>query len=125
MSEAAFALSNGKSESQTKVAMKYAIIAKEGQPGNAQVAAHFDRVKAQHDELIAKSKSEQKPTEAAKPAEGSNSMESNMRSRVKIPSVDEIEETKGENSPRNNPKPAAQIPPMNSNNYGAAPQQTT
>ena len=91
--------------------MKYAIIAKDGQPSNTQVASHFKTVKDKHDEIMAAKKTAEAPAEAT--AEGSNSMESKMKSRVKIPSVDEIEETKGENSPRANPtKPAAQIPPM-------------
>lgn len=87
--------------------MKYATIATNGQPSNAQVASHFKLVKEKHDEVMAAKRTEETP------AEDSNSMESKMRSKVKIPSVDEIEETKGENSPRNSPtKPAAQIPPM-------------
>ena len=53
MSQAVFALSAGKSTSQLKVALKYAQIATKGQPGNAQVKAHFEEVKVKHDEIMA------------------------------------------------------------------------
>ena len=53
MSQAIYALSAGKSVSQLKAAMKYATIAKNGQPSNAQVMAHFNEVKVKHDEIIA------------------------------------------------------------------------
>ena len=53
MSQAAFALSHGKSLSQLKVALKHAQIAKNGQPNNTSVKSHFDEVKRVHDEVVA------------------------------------------------------------------------
>lgn len=62
MSQAAFALSEGKSVSQLKVAMKYAEIAKKQQPTNSQVCTHFDQVKSKHDEVVAAQEESKAPT---------------------------------------------------------------
>jgi hypothetical protein len=42
MSKAAFALSEGTSASQLKVAFKYAVIAKNGSPSDSKVKSHYE-----------------------------------------------------------------------------------
>ena len=88
MSKAVFALSEGKSSSQLKVALKYAIVAKDGSPTDKQVKSHYDEVKAKHDEVLAAAEETKSVPEERK---GSN-MEKQMRSRVKIPIDGEDEE---------------------------------
>ena len=113
MSQAAFALVDNKSLSQLAVALKHATVARDGQPTNAQITAHFNVVKAKHDE-VAKEKAEEEAKNApTQPASSGNSMADKMKSRVKIPvDGEDDEETKGENrqpaAPQ--PQPQQQIP---------------
>ena len=108
MSKAVFAMSSDNSSlSQVKTALKYATIAKDGQPGDAKVKSHFDEVKAKHDELAAKEEETKQAADTSKAAEApaeetkGSKIEQSMRSRVKIPTANDSEEEKKEE-----PKPA-------------------
>jgi len=63
MSKAAFALSEGTSPSQLKVALKYALIAKDGQPTDEKLKSHYEEVKAKHDEVIVVKETKAAPEE--------------------------------------------------------------
>ena len=52
MSKAAFALSEGTSAAQLKVALKYATIAKDGSSRDEKVQSHYLEVRAKHDEVV-------------------------------------------------------------------------
>ena len=67
MSQAAYALSHGRSLWQLKEALKYARIAKDASK-DQQVLEHHDMVKAKHDEVVEQKKREKEAAEKAQPA---------------------------------------------------------
>lgn len=68
MSQAAYALSHGRSLWQLKEALKYARIAKDTSK-DQQVLEHHDMVKAKHDEVVEQKKREKEAAENAQPAQ--------------------------------------------------------
>ena len=68
MSQAAYALSHGRSLWQLKEALKYARIAKDASK-DQQVLEHHDMVKAKHDEVVEQKKREKEAAEKAQPAQ--------------------------------------------------------